>query len=127
MQTKFDSFLTSIDNKENTLLIEAIRSAFRCIFFESLPISDFGGINSYVPEIGNSNAQRSISNDSTYMQNKDNQYFQQTLSDDSLDKINKSQSGVSGGRVMTYPTSGRGSDSMQSPVTRKNLAVQNAN
>ena len=123
MKKKFESFLSSLKNEANGNLIEAIKLGYHHIFIESR----FGGVDMYTPELNKSNNQPTISNNSNYMQNKDNQYFPQTLSDQSLDEINKSQSGVKGGRTMTYPVSGRGSDSMQNPTTRKNLAVQNTN
>lgn len=127
MKNTFNTFLESLKTPENTSVLEAVKAGYMHIFYESAPLASFGGLDMYFSEYNKKNLQEKPGSTVNYTPNRDNQFFSQTLSDKSLDMVNKSQSGVKGGRTMTYPPAGRDSDSMQNPFTRRNLGVQNSN
>jgi len=120
----FINFLKSLNNGDNTLLIEAVMEGYHNVFGGK---SGMGSIDMYFPEYSQTPEDVKPATTVNYMPNLGNEYFTQTIPNNNLNVVNSSQSGVRGGRTIGYPPAGKTSDSLQNPMTRRNMGVQNSN
>jgi hypothetical protein len=101
MYDKFQSFLENISNKDNESVINAIKDGYELIF-ESLSTDDanFKKDGQAIPITGTGMSHSGID----IYKNRDNEYFNKTLSDKLLKKVDKSQLG---NKAWINPPSGR--------------------
>ena len=120
----FLAFLESFRSDHNKLVMETVMQGYHNVFGGK---TGNGAINQYFADYNETPEEESLSSAVNYTPNADNQYFNQTLPSNEINEVNASQSGVRGGRTMTYPPAGKTSDSLQNPMTRRTLGVQNSN
>ena len=100
MISKFFTFLDTLEKPDNKLLIESIKSGYSVIYdsivMTPLPMARITGMGEDKPT-------EPISGEWNIRQNKDNEYFEQTLPDSVQAITNKS---YIGSRIGAYPKAG---------------------
>lgn len=115
---KFKSFLENLTTKENSLLVDSVKKGFELC--ESLSTDD-ANAKKDGQAVGIYGAPASCTD---IAQNKDNEYFEQTLDDETLEKVISSQ--AMGNRKRVHPDAGRGVVSMD-PLKSGHGTQPNAN
>ena len=111
---KFITFLESIRDASNMDMIDTIKAGYKLI--ESLSTDDANG-----KPFGLNVTHIKPASVVNYLQNKDNEYFPQTLPDRQVQQIEKSYIGK---RMAQFPASGRtalGSDSLKKDQSTYNV------